>query len=88
MSNYLTSEDAVFKTFLILFPYLPKESAPKFIDNLQQRLKADFVNYGLMIGEFHFGPPKKTGLWNENFYPLFSPIPLLVIRYLVQGKLI
>lgn len=68
-----------------MFPYLPKESAPKFIDNLQQRLKADFVNYGLMIGEFHFGSPKKTGLWNENFYPLFSPIPLLVIRYLVPN---
>lgn len=68
-----------------MFPYLPKESAPKFIDHLQQRLKADFVNYGLMIGEFHFSPSKKTGIWNENFYPLFSPIPLLVIRYLVPN---
>lgn len=68
-----------------MFPYLPKESAPKFIDHLQQRLKADFVNYGLMIEEFHFSPSKKTGIWNENFYPLFSPIALLVIRYLVPN---
>jgi hypothetical protein len=81
----VTGEDAIFKTFLILFPYLPKELAPNFIDRLQQRLKIDFVNSGLMIGEFHFGPPKKTGLWNENFYPLYSPIPLLVIRSLVPN---
>ena len=78
-------DDAVFKTFLILFPYLPKEPSPKFIAHLQQRLKMEFVKHGWMIGEFHSGSPQKTGLWNENFYPLYSPIPLLVIRYLVPN---
>jgi len=31
------------------------------------------------------GPPKSTGLWNKDFYPLYSPVPLLAIRYLVPN---
>ena len=65
--------DIIFKTFVILFPYFLKETALKSIDELQQRLKPDFIQDGLMIGEFHFGPPKSTGLWNKDFYPLYSP---------------
>jgi hypothetical protein len=81
----VTNDDAIFKTFLILFPYLPKETSPNSIEDLHQRLKPHFVNHGLMLGEFHFGPPAATGLWNKNFHPLYSPIPLLVIRYLVPN---
>jgi prolyl-tRNA editing enzyme YbaK/EbsC (Cys-tRNA(Pro) deacylase) len=36
-----------------------------------------------MIGEFHFVPPQKAGLWNQDFRPLASPVPMLVIRHMV-----
>ena len=46
-------------------------------------LKREDVRKGLMIGEFHDGPPPKPGLWNPDFRPLRSPVPLLAIRHMV-----
>jgi hypothetical protein len=47
-------------------------------------VKADYVSRGLMIGEFYDGPPAKAGLWNQDFRPLRSPVPLLAIRRMVR----
>lgn len=75
--------DAIFKTILILYPDVPPESVPRLIDGTQESLKGEYVQEGLMIGEFHSGPPRKAGLWNPDFRPLKSPIPMLVIRHMV-----
>ncbi|TQM85252.1 hypothetical protein FHX81_7730 [Saccharothrix saharensis] len=74
---------AQFLTVLVLFPDLPLRDASRLVDETQSRLKADYVAQGLMIGEFHDGPPPKPGLWNPDFRPLRSPVPLLAIRSLV-----
>jgi hypothetical protein len=74
---------AQFQSILVLFPDLPRHEVSSLIDAAQLRLKADYVSRGLMIGEFHDGPPPKAGLWNEEFRPLHSPVPLLAIRSLV-----
>jgi Cys-tRNA(Pro) deacylase len=75
--------EAAFKTVLILFPDLTEEDVPRLIDATQQALKPIYVEKGLMIGEFHAGPPRKAGLWNPDFRPLRSPVPMLVIRHMV-----
>jgi Cys-tRNA(Pro) deacylase len=75
--------EAAFKTILILFPDLRAEDVPELIEGTQESLKLFYVEKGLMIGEFHFGPPKKAGLWNPDFRPLQSPVPMLVIRNMV-----
>jgi hypothetical protein len=75
--------DAQYKTILILFPDISKDDAPKIVDVLQASLKLEFVPHGIMIGQFHPGPPQTPGLWNPEFRPLLSPIPLLVIRNMV-----
>lgn len=75
--------DAGLKTLLIVFPDLPQERVPEAIDAVQERLKPHYVPNRLMIGEFHDGPPDKAGLWNEDFRPLRSPLPMLVIRHMV-----
>lgn len=74
-------------TILIAFPDLPIGRAPELIDDVQDRLKGAFVTEGLMLGQFHPGPPEQAGLWNEEFRPLESPIPLLAIRWMVAGDL-
>lgn len=74
---------AAFKTLLILFPDLDRAEVPRLIDRTQDRLKGEYVAQGLMIGEFHDGPPAKGGLWNPDFRPLASPLPMLVIRHMV-----
>lgn len=75
------------KTILVLFPDLPAEDRTLIIDATQQRLKSEYVARGLMIGEFHDGPPDKAGLWSQEFRPLRSPVPLLAIRHMVPTDL-
>jgi hypothetical protein len=75
--------DAQYKAILILFPDLVPARAPDVIDSLQAALKPEFVADGLMIGQFH---PRceKPALWNPDFRPLQSPVPLLAIRHMVR----
>lgn len=72
-----------FKTILILFPDVAGPELHPVIDTAQRALKQAYVSRGLMIGEFHDGPPDKAGLWNSTFRPLRSPVPLLAIRHMV-----
>ncbi|HEX7843406.1 MAG TPA: hypothetical protein VF469_38300 [Kofleriaceae bacterium] len=74
---------AQLKTILITFPDLPPDRVPEVIDATQRQLKPHYVSQGLMIGEFHPGPPDKGGLWNKDFRPLWCPVPVLAIRNLV-----
>lgn len=79
---------AQFKSFLMLFPNLPNPESYHMIDAVQASLQEDFCEKGLMIGEFHPGPPDKRGLWNESFRPLDCPIPLLAIRHMVPTDIL
>jgi hypothetical protein len=75
-------------TILIVFPDLPTADAPELIDRTQLELKTAFVEEGLMLGQFHDLPPAQPGLWNPEFRPLRSPLPMLVIRHMVLPFLI
>lgn len=77
---------ALFSAILVVFPDLPR-SHHHVVDEAQRALKADYVSRGLMIGEFHDGPPDKPGLWNQDLRPLHSPVPLLAIRHMVPTDL-
>jgi hypothetical protein len=79
--------DSQFKTILVLFPDLRPPDRTTIIDATQRLLKSEYVARGLMIGEFHDGPPDKAGLWNPAFRPLHSPVPLLAIRHMVPTDL-
>ncbi|MGI5282054.1 DUF6875 domain-containing protein [Nonomuraea polychroma] len=72
-------------TILVLLPGM--RDARQVIDAAQRELKDAYVVHGLMIGEFHDGPPDKSGLWNPDFRPLHSPVPMLVIRHMVPTDL-
>ncbi|MEV4835300.1 DUF6875 domain-containing protein [Nonomuraea sp. NPDC049486] len=72
-------------TILVLLPGM--RDAREVIDAAQCALKDAYVGHGLMIGEFHDGPPDKAGLWNPGFRPLRSPVPMLVIRHMVPTDL-
>lgn len=77
----------IFKTLLMIFPEVMTEDAPKLIDAVQRRLKAEFVEQGLMLGEFH-EKNMCPGLHNDNFFPLRSPIPMLVVRHMVSSDIL
>jgi hypothetical protein len=78
---------AQLKTILVLFPDIATADAPRLVDRTQELLKTEFVRAGLMVGEFHPGPPSAPGLRNKDFRPLRSPVPLLAIRHMVPSDL-
>jgi hypothetical protein len=78
-----TGPAAAYKTVGIVFPDIAEEQYVSLIEDTQEALKSDYVFEGLMIGEFHPGPPSKGGLRNPDFRPLRSPLPLLSIRHMV-----
>jgi Cys-tRNA(Pro) deacylase len=79
----VSGNEAQFKSLMVLFPALPADDVADLIETAQAELQGHFVPNGLMVGEFHAGPPDKRGLWNPEFRPLYSPVPMLVIRHMV-----
>lgn len=74
---------AQYKFTGIIFPDIPESGYVELIEATQARLKAEYVGVGLMVGEFHPGPPAQGGLWNPDFRPLRSPLPMLGTRHMV-----
>ena len=52
------------------------------IDEIQALRKTQFVERGLMLGQFYPGCPH-PGLWNPNYHPLDAPAAMLVVRTMV-----
>ncbi|MFJ3584661.1 DUF6875 domain-containing protein [Streptomyces sp. NPDC090127] len=70
---------------LVGFPALPAREWAPVIEGAQRLLKPSLVRQGLMIGEFHDGPPSAPGVRNPAFRPLSSPLPLLALRRMVRS---
>ena len=80
-----TGTNSLQKSFVILFPFLGPNSSD-IIDSVHFKMKKEFVENRLMLGDFYennFSP----GLRNIEFRPLCSPVPMLVIRYMVETDL-
>lgn len=76
----------IFGSYIMVFPDVVGEDAVNIVDPPQRRLKPTFVKEGLMLGEFHpFS--MSPGLRNAAFRPLRSPIPMLVIRHMVESDI-
>ena len=72
-------------TVLVVLPRIDRSSAEP-LNELHRVMKDEFVGHGLMIGQFH-PACEAPGLWNPDFRPLRSPIPLLAIREMVSSDL-
>jgi hypothetical protein len=74
-----------FRTIIVGFPNIQDdENGMQTLRAVQDKLKFYCLRRGLMIGRFHAGSADR-GLWNPDFRPLRSPIPLLAIRHLVEN---
>ncbi|MBD2783214.1 hypothetical protein ID858_05375 [Xenorhabdus sp. DI] len=73
-------EETQFKTIVSIWDDIYSEED---ISRLHYEMKPIFLHAGLMLGEF-FSSCEKRGLRNSSFYPLRSPIPLLVVREMVE----
>jgi len=75
--------DAAFRSVIGVFYGLRPDHMAEFMVATHTRLKPTFLDRGLMLGEFYPTCPK-PGLRNPDFRPLTSPVPLLVIRTMIE----
>lgn len=75
-----SGKDAIFKAILAIFPDLVNFDT---IEKVQSCGKSKFIAKGMMLGQFYPGCAK-PGLWNEDFKPLSSPLPMLAVRQMVS----
>ncbi|MBO0854866.1 MAG: hypothetical protein J2P18_14025 [Nocardia sp.] len=62
-----------------LITLLPDLTDYQRIDAAHRAYKSEAVREGLMLGQFYPGC-RVPGLWNRDFRPLDSPVPMLVLR--------
>ncbi|WP_190816264.1 DUF6875 domain-containing protein [Saccharopolyspora pogona] len=71
----------------VIVPHgLPDDAMRTMVERVQIGLKAEFVERGLMIGEFWPGH-SGAGLHNVDFRPLAAPLPMLAMRHMVLTDL-
>jgi hypothetical protein len=76
----IDGDDANYKSILVVFPDLPAAQAKDFLGGvLQQIAIPSYVHDGLVIGPFYDGNDG-AALYNPNFRPFTSPVPLLLMR--------
>jgi hypothetical protein len=84
-SETLSERESELLTYLVVLPdHDPVDSAR--LDRAQSLAKPSFLELGMMIGQFHPACPE-PGLWNADFRPLQSPVPLIAIRRLLPFDL-
>lgn len=76
--------ESQYKTILVLIPDFGELLPLTDLDAIQRSLKSEFVNEGLMIGQF-YETCEEQGVWNPDFRPLRSTVPMLVIRRMVHS---
>ncbi|MGA4721893.1 DUF6875 domain-containing protein [Fictibacillus nanhaiensis] len=76
----------LYKTLVLIFPNIPSERVEEIITGVHRTFKRKLVYRGLMIGEF-FTDNSHHGLYNKDFFPLRSNVPLIAIRNLVPEDL-
>lgn len=82
-----TGETKSLKVLVLIFPGVPRESAIELIGGVHAIMKPLVVEAGLMLGEFFEGNDS-PGLYNRDFHPLCSPVPLFVYRQMVADDLV
>ena len=69
------------------FPGLPDPQAGDFIEGGHRMLRAEFVQQGLMLGEFHAGSAV-GGVHNRAFAVMRCPAPMYAVRVMTPHDLV
>src|SRR5262245_41817415 len=76
-------DDANNKSIVVVFTDLPAAQAKDFFSGVLQQIGVpSYADDGLVMGPFYEGNDG-TALYNPNFRPFTSPVPLLLMRHAV-----
>lgn len=77
------SDDAIYKTIIVVFPDLPAGRAGALFGDVLARLaEPSYTEDGILFGPFYDGN-EGTALYNPSFRPFQSPAPFLFVRHTV-----
>jgi hypothetical protein len=85
--NVAAGQDRTTTALLGFFPGLPPEQAAGFIDGGWRLLRNEFVEQGLMLGEFHKGSTV-GGVHNRALPVMRCPEPMYAIRVMTPHDLL
>jgi hypothetical protein len=78
-------DDAIYKSFVVVFTDLPADRAKVLLDDLLEQLAVpSYVEDGFVMGGFYEGN-EGTAIYNPSFRPFTSPVPFLLMRQAVIG---
>jgi hypothetical protein len=76
-------DDAIYKSFAVVFPDLSPDRATQFLADVLDRLAIpSYAKDGFVMGPFYEGN-EGTAIYNASFHPFTSPVPLLLVRQAV-----
>ena len=76
-------DDAVYKSFVVVFTDLPADRAKELFDDvLDQIAGPSYASDGFVMGGFYEGN-EGTAIYNASFRPFTSPVPFLLVRQAV-----
>jgi hypothetical protein len=78
-------DDAIYKSFVVVFSDLPADRAKAFFDAVLEQLAVpSYVTDGFVMGAF-YEANEGTAIYNASFRPFASPVPFLLVRQAVVG---
>jgi hypothetical protein len=76
-------DDAVYKSFVVVFADLSADRAKEFFDDVLEHLAVpSYEKDGFVMGGFYEGN-EGTAIYNASFRPFTSPVPFLSVRQAV-----
>jgi hypothetical protein len=76
-------DDAIYKSFVVVFTDLSADRAKKFLGDVLDHLAVpSYVKDGFVMGPFYEGN-EGTAIYNASFHPFTSPVPFLLVRQAV-----
>jgi hypothetical protein len=76
-------DDAIYKSFVLVFTDLLADRATEFFDAALERLAVpSYEKDGFVMGGFYEGN-EGTAIYNTSFRPFTSPVPFLLVRHAV-----
>jgi hypothetical protein len=76
-------DDAIFKSFVVVFTDLPADRAKDLLAGVLERLAVrSYAKDGFVMGPFYEGN-EGTAIYNASFHPFTSPVPFLLVRQAV-----
>jgi hypothetical protein len=81
----MEGDDAIYKSFVVVFTDSSADRAGEFLGDLLERLAVpSYEKDGFVMGPFH-ERNEGTAIYNASFRPFTSPVPFLLMRQAVVG---